>query len=361
MHLHARNFALLAATLSFTTFSACSNKAPTAEAAATPVAAETARDGLGAPTIRTNGVVANKDEMRLSFKVGGVIRQIYVQEGEKVHRGQKLAEIEQTEINAQVEQAQAVADKAQRDLARGERLFGDKVISLEQLQDLRTQASVSKATLDSAKFNWGYAAIVAPHDGTVMRKLAEDRELVAAGAPVIVLGSQDRGFVLRAGLADRDIVQVHLGDAAQVTLDAHPGETLSGKVTEVASAADQASGLFTIEVAIERSPLSLKSGLVAKVVLVPTTAHASSRVYVPVGSIVEGDGDRASVFVLDHDRVRRRAVEIAFIEGENVALTSGVQRGERIVTDGALYLADGERVAEREAGREAGARLEPST
>src|SRR5262249_47699943 len=156
-------------------------------------------------------------------------------------------------------------------------------------------------TLDSAKFNWGYAAIVAPRDGSVLRKLAEDRELVAAGAPVIVLGSQDRGFVLRAGLADRDIVQVHLGDAARVTLDAHPGETLAGKVTEVAGAADQASGLFMIEVAIERSPLALKSGLVAKVALVPTTAHASSRVYVPVGSIVEGDGDRASVFVLDHD------------------------------------------------------------
>src|SRR5262249_8401543 len=158
-------------------------------------------------TIRTNGVIANKDEMRLSFKVGGVIRQIAVQEGDRVRRGQKLAEIEQTEINAQVEQARAVAEKAERDLARGERLFGDKVISLEQLQDLRTQASVSQAALDSAKFNWGYAAIVAPRDGTVLRKLAEDRELVAAGAPVIVLGSQDRGFVLRAGLADRDIVQ----------------------------------------------------------------------------------------------------------------------------------------------------------
>jgi RND family efflux transporter MFP subunit len=310
----------------------------------TPVSTAVATTGPAAPSIRTNGLLANKDEIRLAFKVGGVIKRLAAVEGEQVRQGQKLAEIEQAEVNAQVEQARQAAEKAARDVARGERLFADKVISLEQLQDLRTQAAVADAALNSARFNWNYAAIVAPRDGTVLRRLAEERELVAPGAPVLVLGAQDRGFVVRAGLADREILQVQLGDTVHVRLDALPEATLDGKVTEIASAADRASGMFDVEVAVE-SALPLKSGLVAKLTIVPSSARASSRVYVPIGAIVEGDGRNARLFVLDKDHARRRDVEVAFIEGATVALAGGVEPGEHVITDGAQYLEDGDRVA----------------
>ena len=180
------------------------------------------------------------------------------------------------------------------DLERGERLYADKVISLEQLQDLRTQTALTEAALNSARFNWSYATIVAPHDGTVLRRLAEARELVQAGAPILVLGAQDEGFVVRTGLADREIVQVKLGDEAQVRLDALPGETLRGKVTEVSGAADANSGMFGIEVSLDTVDLPLKSGLVAKLTLIPSTAKVGERIYVPIGAIVEGPG--GSVF-----------------------------------------------------------------
>jgi len=311
----------------------------------TPVRIATAVEGPAAPAIRTNGLLANKDEIRLAFKVGGVIRTIGVSEGEHVRKGQKLAEIEQTEINAQVEQAREAQEKAQRDLQRGERLYGDKVISLEQLQDLRTQLAVAAAGLRSAQFNRNYAAIVAPQDGVVLRKSAEARELVSAGAPIIVLGAQNQGFVVRAGLSDREIVQVKLGDRAEVTLDALPDQMIAAKVTEVGSAADPASGMFVIEAALDASGVPLKSGLVAKVSITPSTASASKRVYVPVSAIVEGDQSHASVYVLEQDHARRREVEVAFIDNDSVALAKGVNAGEQVVTDGSLYLEDGEKVA----------------
>jgi RND family efflux transporter MFP subunit len=323
----------------------CDNEAISEEPTATPVRVAVAQIGPAAPSIRTNGMLANKDEIRLAFKVGGVIRRLVVSEGEHVRRGQRLAEIEQTEVNAQVEQARQAHEKAKRDAARGERLYEDKVISLEQLQDLRTQSAMTEAGLNSAEFNSNYAAIVAPRDGTVLRRLAEERELVTAGTPVLVLGAQDKGFVVRTGLADREIVQVRLGDTAQVRLDALPDATLSGKVTEVASAADAASGMFRIEVTLDSTDLPLKSGLVAKLTVVPASASAGSRVYVPIGAIVEGDGRIARLFVLDKDHARRRDVEVAFIEGDNVALSRGVEAGEQVITDGAQYLEDGEQVA----------------
>ncbi len=98
------------------------------------------------------------------------------------------------------------------------------------------------------------------------RRLAEERELVQAGSPILVFGAKDKGFIVRTGLADREIVQVKLGDQAQIRLDALPGKTLAGKVTEVSGASDAGSGMFGIEVSLDPTDLPLKSGLVAKLI-----------------------------------------------------------------------------------------------
>lgn len=319
--------------------------ATTAEVNATPVRSQAATTGPAMPTINTNGVVVTKDEMRLSFKVGGVVKRIAVQEGQEVRKGQVLAEIELTEVNSQVEQMRQMAAKAQRDLQRGESLYADQVISLEQLQDLRTQASVSRAGLSAAQFNRGHAVISAPRDAVVLRKLVEQSELVPAGQTVLLLGARDRGYVVRLGLADREIVQLKLGDSAQIHMDAFPGRSFSGKITEIASAADDKTGMFPAEVRLEPSALTLVSGLVARVSLVPASALAGQLTYVPVAAVVAGDANTASVFLVEGDHARRRSVRVAFMQGTQIALTEGLKPGEIVVTDGALYLEDNEKIA----------------
>ena len=334
-------FAIVAAALA----SACGSHAEEKQQAdATPVRVRPATTGPATPAFQTNGSVAAKHEMRLSFKTAGVIRAIHVEEGVAVRAGQKLAEIELTEVNAQVEQARQLAEKAHRDLERGERLYADEVISLEQLQDLRTQAAMQKAALEAARFNRGYSVIVAPSDGVVLRRMAEERELVPAGQTVLVVGARESGYVVRAALADREIVQLKLGDPAEIRMDAYPRQALPGTLVEIASAAD-ASGMFPIEVRFDSVPVRLASGLVAKLNLYPASSRANLLTYVPIGALVEGDGDRASVFVVDGDVVKRRAVRVAFIAPSEVALAEGLEPGERVVTDGALYLEDGERIA----------------
>lgn len=336
------------------TLSGCAQSTNTEETRATSVRLAAATSGPAAPVIRTNGLLVNKDELRLSFKVGGVVSRITVQEGQRVRRGQTLAAIEQAEIDAEVERAKQLADKSARDLARAEKLFAERLISQGQLDDLRTQAAVSQSALQTVEFNRGYASIVAPQDGTILRRLIQERELVAAGTPVLVLGAQDRGYVVRVALADREIVQVRIGDTAVVELDAYPGETFPAQVTEVASGADERSGMFQVELRLEPTKLRLASGLVAKIALTPASARNAERVYVPIASIVEGDGRRASVYVLEtadgHPVAKRRAVEVAFIDGVSVALVQGINVGEKVVTDGALYIQDGERVLIRDAG-----------
>jgi RND family efflux transporter MFP subunit len=322
----------------------CSSRAAESAPHHTVVHVAAATAGPATPAILTNGVVANKDEMRLSFKVAGVIKAIHVEEGQAVHAGERLAEIEQTEINAQLEQARALAEKAQRDLARGERLYADEVISLEQLQDLRTVAATARAQLQGVQFNRGYSVITAPADGVVLRKLSQERELVPAGQAVLIVGSHGRGYVVRATLSDRELVQLKLGDPAEVHLDAYAGQLLHGTLSEIAGAADDKTGLFPVEVRLESPPAALASGLVAKLRLSPAAGRARALTYVPISSVVEGSGDAASVFVVHGTRVRRRAVRVAFIDPSGVALAAGVAPGERVVTDGALYLDDNDSI-----------------
>jgi RND family efflux transporter MFP subunit len=317
--------------------------------------------GPAVPPIDTNGIVVNKHELRLSFKMGGVVRRIHVQEGDTVRQGQRLAEIELTEVSAQVEQARQMAEKSARDLKRGENLYADQVISLEQLQDLRTQAAMAEASFKSAQFNLGYSVIVAPRDGVVLRKLVEERELVPAGTPVLVFGESTRGFVVRAALADREIVNVELGDKGDIRMDAFPGQALTGTVVEVASAADERTGMFPIEVSFDTPPQRLVSGLVARLRLSPESS-APPLTYVPMAALVEGDGDRASVFVLDAGKAQKRNVTVAFITADSIALESGLAAGEPVITDGALFLENGEAVeVQRDATQQADNLATPAT
>jgi multidrug efflux system membrane fusion protein len=326
--------------------SACSKQQPVeAITAPTLVRVTQPQSGPGAAPIITTGIITAADELKLSFKLGGVIQRIAVRQGDQVKAGQKLAELVPTEINAQLTQAQQMSEKAQRDRERGERLYADQVIPLEQLENLRTQAKVAAAQLQSATFNNGFAQITAPSNGTIMRKLAEDHEVVAPGQPVLVLGASSKGYIVRAALADREAVQVKVGDVATVQLDAAPGKQLAGKVSEVGGAAQLENGLFPIEIQLEVTDISLVAGLVAQVSIQPAAASQSSLLYVPTGAVVSGEGRQASVYVLQGEVAHKRAVQVAFFTRDQVALREGVTADDKVITDGALYLSDGEKVS----------------
>jgi multidrug efflux pump subunit AcrA (membrane-fusion protein) len=149
---------------------------------------------------------------------------------------------------------------------------------------------------------------------------------------------------VRAALSDREVVQLKLGDPAEIRMDAYPDRAIAGSLSEIAGAADARTGLFPVEVRFDSVPVALASGLVAKLNLHPAAARVRQLTYVPIGAVVEGDGDRASVYVVSGDHAKRRPVRVAFIAPEAVALDDGVKPGERVVTDGALYLQDDERI-----------------
>ncbi|MGH7554397.1 MAG: efflux RND transporter periplasmic adaptor subunit [Longimicrobiales bacterium] len=293
--------------------------------------------------IEAVGVLEPKEQVQLSFKVGGVVASVKVDEGQSVHAGQVLALLDLREIDAQVNKAKAGWEKTERDLARAQSLYEDSVATLEQLENATTAAQAARSDYEIARVNQRYATIVAPASGVVLRRSAEPGELVTPGQHIVELGSARAGVVLRAGLVDRDAVRVGVGDEAEVRFDAYPGVSFAGRVTEVAAAATSGIGTYAVEVSLAEAP-SRSSGLIGHVRILP---KARTRVLVvPIESIVEADGDEGAVFTIARDgsTARRIAVSIGAIDEGRVAITGGLDGVGIVISAGAAFIADGSKV-----------------
>jgi membrane fusion protein, multidrug efflux system len=307
--------------------------------AAIPVRLAPVTDDSVTQPVTATGVVALRDEVALSFKIGGVVAQVLAREGQVVRAGQLLATLDLREIDAQVAKARSAATKADRDLARVSRLYNDSVATRQQMDDATTGAEVARADLQTATVNQQYARIVAPSNGVILRRSAEPGELVSTGTPVLTLGSRTSGTIMRASLPDRDVVRVKLGDRATVRIDARADRELHGTVRQIGAATDPRTGTYSVEIALD-APDGLSTGMIGRVEI--ATRGGEPLRAVPVEALLEADGDRATLYAIGPDgRAKRVPVEVAFVRGDRATVRGGLAGVTQVVTDGAAYLNDG--------------------
>ncbi|WP_435352745.1 efflux RND transporter periplasmic adaptor subunit [Emticicia sp. SJ17W-69] len=297
------------------------------------------RKSLSEPIV-ASGVLSSKSEMKLAFKTGGMIRRIYVQEGQSVKEGQLLAELDLSEIDAQVRQAKLGLEKSERDLERVKKLYADEATTLTNVQDATTGFDVAKQSVQVAEFNQKLSRIYAPVSGRILRKISEQGELITPFAPAFILGTGESAYIVNVGLADRDVVKVKIGDIATVYLDAYPNEPFQARITQIAQTVNPATGTFEAELQIHPNGRKLISGFVAKAEI--STGKGASTLSIPIESLIEADKNTAFVYVLntDNQTVSKKNVNIGQIFGSSVAIISGIDEGTQIVTKGANFLSD---------------------
>jgi RND family efflux transporter MFP subunit len=289
--------------------------------------------------IRAAGCLQLKTELDLSFKLPGVVTKVTVESGARVRKGQLLAAIDPTEANALGAQSAANLAKAERDLARARALSERDAIGKMEVQNAETSVVLARATLQSAQHNQRFVALLAPESGVIEKRFVEVGEVVAPGRPAFHMRGLSRGMVVRANVTDRDVLALSLGESARVRLDARPEFELEGRVARIASSASPGTGTFEIEVLLDEGPaLMLPSGLTAKIEIARvehTLAH------LPLGALVEGNGDAAAVYVVDGERAKRVPVHIRFLADDRAALASGLENVDRVIELGAGQLTDG--------------------
>ena len=266
-------------------------------------------------------------------------------EGDYVKAGRLLAELDKTEIDAQVSQANQALQKAERDLARVQGLYRDSSATLELLENATTGRDVAVETARIARFNQQYAEIRATRSGKIIKKLMNEGEITGPGTPVFVLfetGKDD--WVVKVNVSDRDWARLRLGMQASVKMDAYPGTTFRGRVSDLAPAADPANGLYPVEIRVSPQGKRFAPGLFAQVDIQPS--RAQNYTVVPIEAIIEGDGQEAFVYVLKPDgrSVEKTPVRVVFLEGEMAVLADKMGDSTEVITSGAPYLTEKKKV-----------------
>jgi RND family efflux transporter MFP subunit len=320
----------------------CSNnenqteEAPSVVVKTAPVKSET----IAFP-VNTSGMLVSPKEIKLSFKVGGIIDKILVDDGAIVKKNQLLAALQKSEIEAMFQQAKSAYEKALRDYKRVSLLYEDSVATLEQKQDTETALEVARSNLKIADYNLIHASIVAPSDGKIIKRMAENNELIEPGTPVFIFGSTVGAWIIRTGVTDRDIVRLQHGDSARVTFDAHPGETFLAEVTEISQSADPYTGTFEIELTLNQQYKNLVFGFVADITIYPRSAR--KYFVIPIEALAEADGKTGTIYYLEppNNSVKRTTVDIDRVFNGEVAIRTGLEGVEKVVTDGSAYLREG--------------------
>jgi RND family efflux transporter MFP subunit len=293
--------------------------------------------------LATTGLLGSAHEQKLSFKIGGVIGKIAVEEGEFFRKGQTLATLHTAEIDAQTEQALLGLEKARRDYTRTMNLFQDSVATLEQVQNAKTGLEAAQKSLDVASFNRRYAVIVAASDGFVAKKIANEGEVIAPGSPALIVSEigGNAAWVIKAGVSDAEWAGLILRRRATVEFDAFPGRSFGAIVSRKARAADPAGGLFQVEFTLDDANLpkdQLALGMFCKVALAAETANSAYRI--PYDALIEANGNRAFVFAptAGGKRVVKQPVEILSFDQNAALIKSGLENIREVVVSNSAFL-----------------------
>lgn len=207
-----------------------------------------------------------------------------------------------------------------------------------EVRSAEAQAKLSAASLVSAQVALAYSRISAPFDGVVTRRFVDPGSFASGGTPLIAL--EGGGYRLEVSVPEDVLPHVSSGESLPVMLDALNRE-MAAKVVEIVPQGDATSHTFLVRLQLEGTP-GVRSGMFgrSKIVL-----SAKQGILVPTSALGERQGLRY-VFVVGDDHIARlRIVTVGDSNGDETEVLSGLDDGERIVTDLLDQVRDGARIA----------------
>ncbi|UCG27453.1 MAG: efflux RND transporter periplasmic adaptor subunit [Bacteroidales bacterium] len=286
--------------------------------------------------VHASGKLSSKSEVKLSFKTGGIISNIYVEEGQNVLEGKRMAQLDLSEIQATANQANLGLNKAERDLERIENLYRDSVATLEQYENARTAFEVAANQARIAEFNLKYSTITAPSNGKVLKRIVEENEIIAPGYPVFMFAASENDWVLKANLTDKDLVRVNLRDSAYISFDPFPDTRFTACVSEIGSVSDPFTGTYEVELTLDKTGVSFASGFIGKADIIPSGRQFY--ISIPVDAMVEADELNGYVYVVENEKPVRKRIEIGGFWEHEILVKSGLDSGMMVITEGAGFV-----------------------
>lgn len=320
------------------------------------VTASVVTEGQAGTILSATGYVEADTKADLSPKITSKIVALYVEEGDRVKKGQVLARLDKVDLDAQLADAKAAWVNASAELARQRSLLRSGLTPQSSVDAAVAAEASSRAKVQYVEAQEDYAEIRAPFSGRVIAKRAHVGEAVSPyGSPG--QGSTNGGAIVTlvdfstlyvgADINESNLGRLRLKQPAEIVLDAYPDHAYHGSLHQIIPTADRAKGTVKVKVAIDDKDDNILPDMSARVNFTEKAtagAPARSHVLVPKSALAESEG-KPGVYLIAGNRARFRPVKAGKENQGQVEILEGLQGGEKLVADAAKSpVRDGEKV-----------------
>jgi len=307
------------------------------------------------PLLTATGYIVANRQAKITPKWSGKVVRLNFEVGQKVTRGQVLAVLESSDVEARLEEARAALGDAQREFDRQSALWKQGVTSRSLLDNADGRLQAARARVAQIEINRADMVVRAPFDGTVATKSTEVGEVISSVMIGQVAGTLPAGAIctvvdlatleVEADVNESNIAQLREGQPAEVTVDAFPGRKWRGVVRQIIPTADRAKATVKVKVKILDPGDRLLPEMSATAAFLErerseAELRETPRIWLPAAAVT---GGRVAV-VGDEKRVALRPVTTGATHEGRIEITGGLKGGEHIVISSPRALKDGELV-----------------
>lgn len=287
------------------------------------------------------GVIEEGEAAALSFPLGGTLTRLCFDEGQRVGEGALLAQLDDRSARESYEAARATLEQARDACLRLQRLHDENSLPEIQWVEVQTKLRQAEAAFAIAEKNLADCSLRAPFAGVVGKRTAAVGETALPGVPVITVLKTDRVKV-RFPVPEQEIGTLSAGDRIVLSVAALGGRSFTAGEMEKGVVSHPSTHTYDVRGSVTDPSGELLPGMVCRVDVLPQ--QPSEEITVPLRAVQQaGDGSRFVWSVRDSTAFRT-PVEVGALNGNRIAVTRGLEAGERIVTEGMQKIGEGTRI-----------------
>ncbi len=283
------------------------------------------------------GVLSPFREVELGSETVGKIVEQYVEEGDRVQKGQLLAKVDDELLKIKLTTEEAQLEKAATDMARFENLSKEEATSDMTLKQMQLAHKVAESQVKSTRDQIEKTNIKAPFSGVLTSKTFEAGTVISRDAKLGTI-SDVSSLKMSVMIPENEINLLKIGQKVAIFSDAVPNQTFTGEITLISVKADDSHN-YKVEATVTQADKSgLKAGMYAS--LAVSISYADEGILIPRSALV-GSVKSPQVFRVVDGKAALGNVSIAETFGDQIRISQGLNEGDWVVTSGQVNLSDG--------------------
>ncbi|MDR1246789.1 MAG: efflux RND transporter periplasmic adaptor subunit [Clostridiales Family XIII bacterium] len=282
------------------------------------------------------GRLEAKEEAIVIPKIAGEVTRVYAELGKRVSKGDRLFELDRSQMATSVNQAKIAYDDASVNLERMTVLYNEGAVSLQQYEQVQTGYNMAREAYAAASDAIGNATVTTPIDGYITSVNVSVGGLASQASPAVTISNTDE-LEINTGLSENMINKVKVGDTVEIRVKSvSETDSFVGTVTALAPAPAVGSLTYPMVITLDEPGDAVKPGMFAEVII--SADKTEGALAVPSKAVFIHSGRQMVITLDDANAVVQNEVVTGVDNGEIIEIKSGLSAGDRVVMEGQSYL-----------------------